>query len=300
MPQPGVEELLAQLATKAKELADLMGVNPGMHGMLKGTLEMALAEAQGCGIAKPGAVSLSGSLQSTADLAARMQPTFDSAGNKLAPMFTRGQISGIFNHAQSMRDAANGIGRALADMESDLGQVSRSAPEAGRVARQGYQALMGRAAEDIQLANRVEEGIVEIANSGNANRLSSVVITETGRDAPFLASNQLQQRGLSLLPNALGQGRVLLQRISTLPMNADEAEDMLKDLVQKGAVGMTAAYNAVRAGGTAARSLARQAFETTGRFLAAFGARLVILPPLIPTKLLEGLGKPGFDPDQGG
>jgi hypothetical protein len=288
MAQPGVQELLQQVAQLAKELTDFLGVDPDQHGMLRGTVQMAYAEAQGCGIAKAGAVPLSGSLQSTADLAARAQTT----------LFTRPQITGIFNHFESMRGAANGIATRLADMETKLAEVGKASPEAARVARQGYQQLMGTAAQRVQLAADVERELVEIANSGNANRLAGQVITETGRDAQFLAENQLAQRGLNLMPNALAQGRVMLQRIATLPINADEAKDMLKDIAVKGAAGMTAAYNAVRGAGTAARAWAQVAFETTGRFLVAFGAKLVFVA-LIPKKTLESLGKPpGYD-DQG-
>lgn len=281
------EEILEALVSLANELSEFLGTDPAKHGMFRGTFQMALVEAQGGGIAKAGGGIGSSSLQATSQLASRMGST----------IITRTQVTGNFDHYNSMRGAANGIASRLSSMQAKLAELTRLSPDAARVARQGYQPLMNVSGERLKLAQDVEGAIVEINNSGSANRLSSVLITETGRDAEALAEAQLQRRGVSMLPNAIGQGRALMQRIAQLPLNSEQAKEMIKDVATKGAAGMTAAYNMVRAAGTAGRAAARTAFQITGEFLAAFGARLVTIM-LVPTKQLKSYSS-GYDPDDG-
>jgi hypothetical protein len=157
-------------------------------------------------------------------------------------------------------------------------------PEAGRVARVGYQPLLNTTAQRIQMGQQVEQAIVEITNSGNANRLSEVVITETGRDEAALAETQLAKQGVQMLPNAIANGRNLLQQISRLPLNAQEAEEMLKDIATKGSAGIASIATAARAGGVVARSWVSAAVDSVGVFLVEFGSRLatpiIIIGPM--------------------
>lgn len=240
--------------------------------MLQGTPQMALAEAQGAGILKPGAAGFtSGSLQNTTELASRMQST----------VFTRAQITGKFNHFDQMKSAATAISNRLATIETQFGQLNRLSPEAARVARQGYQPLINTAGQRIQLTQMVEDTIIEISNSGSADRLKGMVFSETGREAEHLAANQLQQRGVSLLPNAVSQGQSLMQQISKLPINAAQASQQLKELATKGAAGMASAVQALRMAGPVATSAARTAAITVVEYFIALGCNLTTIPLII-------------------
>lgn len=267
---PQAEKILSELVTFATEIGELLGTSPSNHGLLRGTGQMALAEAQNCVLLKEGQ-PLGSSLQSTANLAREMQST----------TFTRAQINNSFNHFDQLRGHANGLVTRLKDMSVRLGRLGALSSDAARVARQGYQPIMSEAAQRIEVATKVETAIVEITNSGNANRLSGIVLTETGREEAFLVENQLARRGVQLLPNAVSNGRLLIQQIARFPINTDQAKTLLQDIATKGSMATTTAVSAARAAGPAARSWAATAAESIGTFLVAFGSRVISVPLII-------------------
>jgi hypothetical protein len=166
-------------------------------------------------------------------------------------------------------------------MEVQLARLMRAAPDAAGVARQGYQPLMSEAGQRVQVAQQVEQAVVEIANSGNGNRLANVVISETGREEAFLMENQLARQGVQLLPNSISSGRQLMSQIARMPINAEDAKNLMREIATKGSVAVGTATAAARAGGAAARSWLSVAAESVGTFLVAFGSRLISVPLLI-------------------
>jgi hypothetical protein len=171
----------------------ILGVDESKHGMQQGTFQMSVIEAQGGSIVKGPA--LGSSLQSTAELGRRMYPTAESARDGIR--FTRAQVSGTYDHYDQMRNAANRLVTLSTQAERQFATVQRLSPDAARVSRQAYQPILGTAAERVRLVNQIEEFVVQITRTGNANRLSSIQITETGRQAENLAFTQLESRGVA-------------------------------------------------------------------------------------------------------
>ena len=180
-----------------------------------------------------------------------------------------------------LRGAANSLARNLADMQTQLGRLQAASPDAARVARQGYQPLMSEAAQRVQVAQQVEQAVVEITNSGNANRLANVVIRETGREEAFLMEQQLAKQGVQMLPNSISNGRNLMAQIARMPINSEDAKNLLREIATKGSAAVATVTGAVRTGGAVARSWISVAAESVGTFLVAFGSRLIMIPIII-------------------
>lgn len=251
-----VEEILEKMQEITDEMAKHLGADPKRHGMLRGTFEMALAEAQGAEIQK-------------------------------VKNFTPANQS--YNHYDSMRSAANGLQNNLTEFRKLLLQLRTIDPKAAQAADQSFRPLTEAAAHGVHVAQKTEELIIEISNTKNTTRLQGVPLNQ-GRDAANLASNQLRQMNQNLVPQGLAQssGNVL-ERIKTMPTTINEARDKIREIARM--VATTAAAYASMAR-RAAQSAASRAFNATMEFLVAFGSRFnVFIPPIETDQLNSMSGK---------
>jgi hypothetical protein len=233
--QPSPAELAQMIQQRGDELIQFMGTH---HGLLRGTFEATLAEAQGA--------QLTGSAGQT------------------------------FQHFQSLQQAANGLATRQGELTQLLQTLQRADPAAAREIGDAIRPALERSRDLLTLAQETESVVVELSNTGNAGRLSGVPL-DTGRDVARLASTQLNQMRLSLVPNAIASGfQSTMDRIRQLPVTLSELRDRAKDI--GAAVG--SAFTALRtAASTAGRSAASRFFGAALEFLGAFGSRLVT--PLI-------------------
>src|SRR5262249_20919671 len=152
-------------------IANTLGADPSKHGMLRGTFEAALAEAQGAELIK----------------VRNFTPAVQS-----------------YNHYQSMRDAANSLANNLSQYRQLLMQLRTMDAKVAEVVDRSFRTLSETASVRVQMAQQVEELINEINTTGNATRLQGVPLNQ-GRDAAGLVSNQLRQMNLGLVPGQLAQ-----------------------------------------------------------------------------------------------
>jgi len=273
------DEIFSKLAELATDLGNAMGADPAQHGMLRGTAQAALAEAQGCAIPKD------------------LMPAPGSSLQSIGPgIVSRGRVTNTFEHSESLRGAALRLLNLTGQMEQLIGKMGSQKvdPQAVSLTRQAYQPIMTEAYQRIDVARQVEQATIEIYNSGNGNRLSGVEIIRAGRDEAALVESQLgaMTPRWRLLPPAVSNGNQLMSQISRMSINADDAKDLMKQIADKTAAITGSAVAAARAGGAAARSWIRAAYEGVAEFVIGFGSRLSSFPIF-----LKCLGIPELDRD---
>jgi hypothetical protein len=235
-----VDQVLEQLRQVTENMAKTLGADPGRHGMLRGTFEAALAEAQGAELIK-------------------------------VRDFTPANQS--YNHYQSMRGAANSLQLNLVQFRQLLMQLRSIDPQAAELADRSFRPLTETAASRVHLAQQAEQMIIEIANTGNTTRLQGVPLNQS-RDAAGLVSNQLRQMNMNLVPQGLAQGNNLLDRIRQLPTTLSEAKDQVRQIaVMVSSVASAAASSARSAASRALSALTEVLIGFGSRFT-------VFLPPI--------------------
>jgi hypothetical protein len=182
-----------------------------------------------------------------------------------------------------MRDAANAVASRLKEMRELLNAISRIDPKAAKTLETAYRPVMETGASRLDLARKVEEVIVEIAQTRNYNRLAGTPLRQS-RDAAGLVSNQLRQMNMSLIPQGIAQTTNLLERIKQLPTTLNEAKD---SVVRLTAMVASSAAGMARAAGPAASRAITAALEA----LIALGSRMVFVPLLLNPEVLRGNDK---------
>lgn len=249
------QEIMEQMQKVTDGLAETLGASSKQHGMLRGTFEMALAEAQGAEIKK-------------------------------VSNFTPANQS--YNHYESMRSAANSLQNNLTRFKELLSELRAIDPKAADAADKSFRPLTETAASRVNLAQKTEELIIEIGNTRNTTRLQGVPLNQ-GRDAANLASNQLRQMNQNLVPQGLARSNDVLSRIRELPTTINEARDKIREIARMVA---TTAAGYMAAARRAAQSATTRAFNATMEFLVAFGSRFsVFLPPIETDQLNSMSGK---------
>jgi hypothetical protein len=247
-----LDEIQARILDVTTNLANTLGADPKKHGMLRGTFEGALAEAQGAELIKP-------------------------------KFFTPASQS--FKHFENMRGAANSLANNLSQFRELLMKLRAIDPKAADVADTSFRPLTETASLRVQMANEVEELIIEINTTGNATRLTGVPLNQS-RDAAGLVSNQLQQFNMGLVPKQLAQSfSTLMDRIRQLPTTLSEARDQVRNIALMVSSVATAAARMARS------ALARlsEAFEATLDVVAEFASRFTVFIPPVPTDLLKSV-----------
>jgi hypothetical protein len=254
------DQILAGIQQATDSMANTLGANPGSHGMLRGTFEAALAEAQGAELIK---------------------------GSNFTPSVQ------AYNHYQSMRDAANGLANNLSSFRQLLMQLRGIDPRAADAVQRSLRPLTEMASQRLEMAQKVDELINEINTTGNATRLQGVPLNQ-GRDAAGLVSNQLNNLRLGLVPQQLAQSfSALMDRIKELPATLEEAQEQIRTMaVTVSSVAAAAARGAARA----AQAAVSRSWTAAMEFLAAFGSRLTSFI-IIPTKMLKSMGSGGVPED---
>jgi len=235
-----LDQILALIAEITTNMANTLGADPSKHGMLRGTFEAALAEAQGAELIK-------------------------------VSNFTPANQS--YNHFQSMRDAANALQNNINSFRQALMQLRAIDPKAAEVADRSFRPLVDNAAYRVHLAQQTEKLMVEIAQTGNSTRLQGVPLNQ-GRDAANLVSNQLRTMNLNLVPQGVSQGTTLIERIKQLPTTASEARDQIKQV----AIWVTATLTAARR--AAQSALTRALTATTEMLAAFSARFMSFIPPI--------------------
>lgn len=241
-----IEQIMKDILESTTNIANHLGADPSKHGMLQGTFDGALAEAQSGEIMK-------------------------------VKNFTPANQS--FKHYNSMRDSANALVNSLDKFRSALTRLSAIDFKAANLTDKTYRPLIETAASRVDLAQKTEQMIIELANTGNSTRLQGVPLNQ-GRDAANLISNQLSQKGLTLLPPQLSaQGITLLQRIRQLPITFEQSREQVRQILTMGFSAGVAVRRTIQ-------GAISQALTSTIETIAAFGSRFTSFF-LIPTFLLE-------------
>jgi hypothetical protein len=244
-----LDEILDQIQQVTSNLANTLGADPSKHGMLRGTFEAALAEAQGAELVK-------------------------------SRNFTPAAQS--FNHYQSMRDAANSLANNLSQFRALLMQLRAVDPRAAEIADRSFRPLVETASLRVNMAGQVDELINEINTTGNATRLQGVPLNQS-RDVAGLVSNQLRQMNIGLVPQQLAQNfNGLMDRIRQLPTTLSEARDQVRNIALMVSSVASAAARMARAALT-------RAAEATMELLVEWGSRFTVFLPPIPTDTLKSM-----------
>ncbi len=235
-----LEQILAMIAEYTNNMANLLGADPSKHGMLRGTFEAALAEAQGAELIK-------------------------------VKNFTPANQS--YNHFQSMRDTANALQNTLTSVRQQLIALRSLDPKAAELADRSFRPLVENAAYRVHLAQQTEKMIIEIAQTGNSTRLQGVPLNQ-GRDAANLVSNQLRTMNMNLVPQGVSQGTTLLERIKQLPTTASEAREQIKQVAIWVSTSLAMARRAAQ------NALTRALTATTEMLAAFSGRFMSFIPPI--------------------
>lgn len=235
-----LDQILRLLAQYTDTMAELLGADPSKHGMLRGTFEAAIAEAQGAELVK----------------VRNFTPAIQS-----------------YNHYQSMREAANSLQNSITGFRTTLGQLRAVDPRAAEIADRSFRPLVESASLRVQLARQTEQMIIEIGNTGNSTRLQGVPLN-LGRDQAGLVSNQLRQMNLNLVPQGISQGSSLIDRIKQLPITSNEAKEQIKTIALWVSGTIATARRALQTAATRAFSATMELLTAFGsRFTS-------VLPPI--------------------
>ncbi|CAN5394363.1 hypothetical protein BH20ACI1_BH20ACI1_15270 [soil metagenome] len=235
-----LDKILELIEKITIDMANEMGADPRKHGMLRGTFEAALAEAQGAELTK-------------------------------VKYFTPANQS--YNHFKSMRDAANALQNSLTAFRQALTQLRTIDPKAAEIADKSFRPLVDSAAYRINLAQQTEKLIIEIAQTGNSTRLQGTPLT-LGRDNAGLVSSQLRTMNTNLVPQGLAQGSSLIERIKQLPTTTSEAKEQIRQV----AIWVTTSLAMARR--AAQSALTRAFTATTEMLAAFSARFMSFLPPV--------------------
>src|SRR5271166_2399716 len=261
-PTPEMQQLSQQLRDAVEALCTV--VSGSAHGILRGSHEAALAEAQGAEI-----------VRNVAQQGATFQHILD-----------------LENTGAAIQDRLQVVQSLLGKMgEIDRGVMLRS--------QEALQPLMESGESNVELIEDTREVATELARNFG-NRLAGVAFgqgglgTQVGRSYAVLISTQINQmavtlraRGIepSLIPNEFSRGRMLMQQIQQLPVT-------IQDAFQRMAGTLAAAralfvQSAIRAAANTASSSFLRALSAAFDALFTVSGTLVTLPIfIIPPGLL--------------
>lgn len=160
------------------------------HGVLRGTAEAVLAEAQGL----------------------RLLVSSNPSQN---PAY----------HLNSLQQAAASLRNALAAIDKNLLAIRNEDLAAYKQALRGMSGLLNLARTRLQLLGAVEELATElsITNHSRLTGMSRMVVT-AARDMRGLVSSQLSRLGLPLVPPGIAQSaQAVLRRIRSMPIHPSAA-----------------------------------------------------------------------------
>jgi hypothetical protein len=115
--------------------------------------------------------------------------------------------------------------------------------------------------------------MIELQNSGNAQRLAGVVLTPQGRTSAALVSNQLANMRIAYLPQGVAEAswvQNVMARIRALPITPSEVRDRAAEVGTR--VGTFAA--AIRGALVSARAAVPGILDSLLIWLTEFGSRL--------------------------
>jgi RHS repeat-associated protein len=260
-PTPAEIEAAAQSVKSATE--DLLKVLANSHASTRGTFEAVLAEAQGARFMGPD-----------------------------------GQY---YSHIDSLRQSTTAIASRRNDLIGALDQIRKMGPTGARALdalSTSLRPVLDKSRDFLQLSAKTEEVLMELRNTGNLSRLEGVAL-DTGRNTAGLASTQLENMRISLVPNGIREiswVRETIQSIRQLPTTLSGVRDQARQI----AATMTASLGAYATAGRAAASRAGSwlvgFFGRAMPLIEAIGTRLMTMPFLIIP--LDKNGRPvGMSPE---
>jgi hypothetical protein len=252
MDEYNASELFQQVFTPFRELTRVFVTH---HGVWRGTLDAALAEAQGFALV-------------------------DKEGHVPA-------------HLGNMRDALRLLLERREALSVAVSRVESLSAYGARFLREGIAPLQQLAADRVGLLRQTEELIVEMRRLEllriSGERLGGIAMPTLDRTVEALASTRLKEltgpftrRGISLIPQGLSQApwvRALLAELEALPLEAKHAAEQLAAPL---AAMRAACQGALRAGARAPwlRALAQMLVEAMKR------------PPMLLIIFVDGQGRP--------
>jgi len=240
----------AQLAQQIQQHADnLINVLRTHHGLLRGTYEAAIAEAQGAELV-------------------------GSAGQ-------------TFQHIESLEQGANALLSQKEAIGKSLSQLRNLDPRAAAQLGDALRPALDKARQLIDLAQNTRQVALELFNTGNAQRLGGTPL-QTGRDVANLASEQISQLGRNLVPGAIAEVpwvEETLEEIEEQPVTLQELAESGKQIAA--VVGAGVAATAQAGGAAAVGSAVRGFFGAAVEVLEAIGSRFMSLPYVIPSSILH-------------
>lgn len=258
-----MQQLGQQLREAVEALCTVL--SGSAHGILRGSHEAALAEAQGAQI-----------VRNVAQQGATFQHILD-----------------LENSGAAIQDRLQVVQSLLGKMgEIDRGVMLRS--------QEGLQPLIESAESNVELIEDTQEVAADLARNFG-DRLAGVAFgqgglgTQVGRSFAALISTQINQmavtlraRGIepSLIPNEFTRGRMLMQQIQQLPVTIEDAFQRMAGALA--AVRALFTQSAIRAAVNTASSSFLRALSGALEGLFTMSGSLVTLPIfIIPPDLLK-------------
>jgi hypothetical protein len=165
-----------------------------------------------------------------------------------------------------------------------IAQLRQLDPAAASAAQRSLDPVIRVAKDRIALIQETEQLMIELDLTGNSQRLNGVALSPQARSTAGLASNQLRNLNMNLIPPGMNQGWVqsVMGRIRMLPVTLPECRDRAMELAAKlGAFGA-----GVRAAMMSAGAAASSALTLFLEWLAAIGSKLTT--PLLFIGPLDG------------
>jgi len=194
----------------------------------------------------------------------------------------------VWVHVENMEKAGNGLNNAVDDIGEVIRDLQRRDPRAANQLGEGLRPIrmLARLRADVLLKTR---DLCKELKRDHPNRLAGTPFASAGRGAGALVSNQLgsmrgAMAGRSLLPPEIAardQVQQLVKRIKALPDDIPKARDEFK----AAAMGVR---TAIRASLTSAGSPLLQYFAGAGEALVVLGERVELIPVVIVPKQGQG------------
>lgn len=257
MSAPGqIQQLSQQLREAVEELCTV--VSGSAHGILRGSHEAALAEAQGAQIVRNVA-----------------------------------QQAATFEHILDLESTGVAIQDRLRDVQSLLGKIGEIDPGLMSRSKEALQPLIETAESNAELIEETREVAADLGRTFG-NRFAGVYFgqgglgPEVGRSFGALISTQINQmamtlraRGIepNLIPNEFTRGRMLLQQIQRLPVTIEDAFQRIAGALATVRALLT--QSAIRAATNTASSSFLRFLSAAFEGLFTISGRLVTLPIII-------------------
>jgi hypothetical protein len=262
-PTAEMQQLSQQLREAVEELCTV--VSGGAHGILRGSHEAALAEAQGAQIVRNVA-----------------------------------QQGATFEHILDIENTGAAILDRLRDVQGLLGKIGEIDPGVMRRSKEALQPLIETAESNVELIEETQ-GVAADLTRNFGNRLTGVYFgqgglgPQVGRSFVALISTQINQmavtlraRGIepNLIPSEFTRGRMLMQQIQQLPVTIEDAFQRMAGALA--AVRALLTQSAIRAAANTASSSFLRFLSAAFEGLFTISGRLVTLPIIIlPPGLLK-------------